>query len=77
MVELNQTYVLDSTNNREYSDELREVWTDNELGNDYCYYPLSYVCEDYDEGDEDIPYPKLFDLWMKNKDKNILLHFWW
>lgn len=57
---------------KEVVDEMRKLWRDRDLGNDYCYYP--WFPEDDDE-----KYPLIAKYIRDNQEdeENILIHFWW
>lgn len=50
--------------------EMRDIWRDHELGNDYCYYSWD---EEMSEN-----YPAIEKFIADNEiEGDILLHFWW
>jgi hypothetical protein len=57
---------------QEVKDEMRELWSEFELSNDYCYYAW-----DPELDEEQFP---LIAEYIKNSgedEENILIHFWW
>lgn len=64
---------------------IKDIWVDQELGNDKCYIPADYfvtldegkyVSEDEDKEDEMKPLVKYLEA-KKLDPSKVLLHYWW
>lgn len=69
------TFVLDVQSGcpKEVKDEIRKLWADYQLGNDYYYLPIEDI--DYEEYEDRCP--NLIALLRGNNINKCLLHFWW
>lgn len=84
---IKQMYVLDAQATelpRAVYDEVRELWLDNELGNDYCYYTWTehdfHAADDATEGKDSIynhGWPAIAAYLRSRGIEQCLIHFWW
>lgn len=78
-----QVTILDvqwSNLDEEIVDEVRDLWRERELGNDYSYLPFNVADEEYDQENEEwgvFKTPKLIEYLKSRGIEDILIHFWW
>lgn len=62
----------------EVEEEVKQLWRDNELGNDTCYYNWNIENENESDGaDGKIKYPLIRAYLKSKKIKKCLIHWWW
>ena len=75
VVEISSTFP-----SKEVYEDVKKLWRDQGLGNDYCYYPI-HMYDAIDDTDNDFSeYPALRKWLIENftdPKQEILIHWWW